>query len=566
MAAFSAHGAAATVLNDQNDMLILDVEWPLEDRTVNLKVGFSPLHPFFPPTVTAPDINLARHRNPFDGGLCLLVPGAGHWNSKQRVAELIHEQLVKIFDVNRLREEEKWDEAAAVEEQAPDPLANYYFNEAEDHSTVYFARPAVPAQSCGPAEFFINPRAANGSTSAFEAMLRRTKPASGHWLAPLFEPKGWAGNWKQSEGRWVRLKQPMPKDAAGLLAAAEAVIAQQVTANKLLRPLQERGNRDLRITVIIFDDEIAYGPDGTGDGWLFLVERWQGKGAKGHSVALVRSYEVSEEIFARLPVAAALRNKKVLLIGAGAVGSFVAAELVRAGIGELTIVDPDRVEPGNSVRWLLGRIAWGLPKVLALSNFLMTNYPFARVVAWGTRLGEGTTDVDVARSVSPTPVSELRRLIDEADLVVDASASIDCQAAMAHECRRIGTPLVVGYATEGLHGGVVVRLRPGAPACWVCLNEHWSDGGIKVPPRDPSATVIPIGCNSPTFTGGSFDLQEVSMEVVRSAIGLLAPDEYDAGDWDWSALALVRDGRRTLPQWDCGTLAPHPKCSGCGSK
>ncbi len=565
MAAFAAHGATVTIANEQNGSLILAVEWPAGDRIVKLDVGYSPLHPFCRPAVTAPDLDVARHKNPFDGGLCLLVPDAGQWYPHQRVADLIHEQLPKIIYVNALRAENQWDAAAEIEEQAPDPLVNYFAHEAEPVSAVYLSRPAVPAQVCGVADFSISPRAADGTTSWFEAVFHRASPIVGPWLASPFSPTGWSGSWKRSEGRWIRLRQPLAKEPTALLAAAEEEIARQALVNKAYRRLQGRGNRDLRITAIVFEDEVAYGADKSGDGWLFLVERWRGKGDGKRSVALVRSFEISDDLFARLPVAAALRDKKILLCGVGAIGSFAALELVRAGIGELTIVDRDIVEPGNSVRWPLGRSAWGVPKVAALRDFIMRNYPSTRVDGLSGRLGAATTDVDTARSATPEPRSELRRLIAEADLVVDTSASTECQAALAHECRDIGRPLVIGYATEGVAGGIVVRLRSGAPACWICLNEYWSDGGVALPPSDPSATVVPVGCNSPTFTGGSFDLQEVSMEVARSAIGLLAPEAFDAGDWDWSSVALVQDGRRSLPRWEAGGIAVHPQCSGCGA-
>ena len=361
MAAFAARGATVEILNEQNGLLILAIEWPSNDGTIKLEVGYSPLHPFFRPAVTAPDLAIARHRNPFDGGLCLLVPDAGQWYPHQRVADLIHEQLAKILDVNLLRADEQWAEAAQIEEQAPDPLVNYYAHEAEPVSAVYFSRPVVPSSVCGAAEFLINPRAADGSTSYFEAILQRVNPLGGQWLASRFNPENWVGNWKRSEGRWVRLKRPLPESATDLLAAAEAEIARQALVNKTFRRLQGRGTDNLRITAIVFEDEVAYGADAAGDGWLFLVERWSGKGNSERSIALVRGFEISDDLFSRLPVAAALRGKKVLLCGVGAIGSFAATELVRAGVGTLTILDRDIVEPGNSVRWPLGRSALAKP-------------------------------------------------------------------------------------------------------------------------------------------------------------------------------------------------------------
>lgn len=48
-----------------------------------------------------------------------------------------------------------------------------------------------------------------------------------------------------------------------------------------------------------------------------------------------------------------LKKKKVLICGVGGVGSFVAEALARSGIGKLTIVDYDVVDPSNLNRQLM---------------------------------------------------------------------------------------------------------------------------------------------------------------------------------------------------------------------
>src|SRR3546814_19686943 len=86
-----------------------------------------------------------------------------------------------------------------------------------------------------------------------------------------------------------------------------------------------------------------------------------------------------DDLQVRVPSARALRDKKVLLIGCGAIGSFVACELARAGVGGLDLLDKDVLEPGNSVRWPLGRSHWGLSKVVALKHHLSQEYPWTTV-------------------------------------------------------------------------------------------------------------------------------------------------------------------------------------------
>lgn len=48
-----------------------------------------------------------------------------------------------------------------------------------------------------------------------------------------------------------------------------------------------------------------------------------------------------------------LKNKHVLICGVGGVGSFVAEALARSGIGKLTLIDFDKIDPSNLNRQLM---------------------------------------------------------------------------------------------------------------------------------------------------------------------------------------------------------------------
>src|SRR3546814_19559883 len=109
-----------------------------------------------------------------------------------------------------------------------------------------------------------------------------------------------------------------------------------------------------------------------GEGWLFLVARRDRRGRVAASV--VRGAGIPDDLQVRVPSARALRDKKVLLIGCGAIGRFVACEHARAGVGSLYLLDKDVLEPGNSVRWTLGHSHWGLTKHVPLKTPPSTEY------------------------------------------------------------------------------------------------------------------------------------------------------------------------------------------------
>jgi molybdopterin/thiamine biosynthesis adenylyltransferase len=63
-----------------------------------------------------------------------------------------------------------------------------------------------------------------------------------------------------------------------------------------------------------------------------------------------------------------ISGKKVAVIGAGSLGSSVVMHLVRAGIMDITIVDPDRFESANLGRHILGVDDLGKYKTEALKE------------------------------------------------------------------------------------------------------------------------------------------------------------------------------------------------------
>ena len=73
-----------------------------------------------------------------------------------------------------------------------------------------------------------------------------------------------------------------------------------------------------------------------------------------------------------------LKNSKILLLGGGGTGSNCANSLARLGIGEITIVDIDKIELSNLNRQLFAFDDIGEYKSIALSNNLKKINPFIK--------------------------------------------------------------------------------------------------------------------------------------------------------------------------------------------
>lgn len=79
--------------------------------------------------------------------------------------------------------------------------------------------------------------------------------------------------------------------------------------------------------------------------------------------------------------AASLADKHVVLIGVGSLGSQMAMQLARAGVGRLTLIDPDILNAENLGRHVLGIDDLGRGKVDAMRDRLMRDVPTVDVVA-----------------------------------------------------------------------------------------------------------------------------------------------------------------------------------------
>lgn len=105
----------------------------------------------------------------------------------------------------------------------------------------------------------------------------------------------------------------------------------------------------------------------------------------------------------------ALRALRVVVAGTGALGSAVAEVLVRMGLHEPVLVDPDRYEAGNGVRHRLTLEEVGRWKAPELAKHLNASNPSARVRGFEERL--------------PPDKAEVVAALAEADLVLDFTAS-----------------------------------------------------------------------------------------------------------------------------------------------
>jgi molybdopterin/thiamine biosynthesis adenylyltransferase len=199
-------------------------------------------------------------------------------------------------------------------------------------------------------------------------------------------------------------------------------------------------------------------------------------------------------------LAPAIRDSKVAVVGVGALGSFIADMLVRAGVRHLTLIDGDLVMPGNVVRHLAGVDAVGMPKADAVKQQLTRHNPSL------------TRDVAIVREPLTTS-ADAATLVADHHLVVDATADFATTALLHLTAASMGTRILSA-----------VILNEGA-ACRIDVLPPFDNAD----PISPSTNASPIkpsiyeaGCGSPISATPPHAVMEAAAVAVGHVIGILA--------------------------------------------
>jgi hypothetical protein len=295
-----------------------------------------------------------------------------------------------------------------------------------------------------------------------------------------------------------------------------------------------------------------------GDGWVFPLltgppDAFVGKKDKPKRCYIIPTYRGgASDIGYRVPGVEHLRKSKVAVVGAGAIGAPLVVELARNGCSNLRVVDHDKVEPGNSIRWPLGASAWGKKKIDGLHEFVKSEYPWCMFQPINGLIG----DVALNGNRDHATLAQLEGV----DLLVDASASFGVSTTLNDWAREQKIPMVSPSATPTVEGGIVAYYAPGG-ACPTCLEHYRQSGAIKRPPGHEKEDVLaqPPGCAERTFKGSSTDLQEISLQAVRTSVHLLAEPLNESFV---QTLSLVDDtGAPIPPSWALDQMPIHPDCT-----
>jgi len=214
-----------------------------------------------------------------------------------------------------------------------------------------------------------------------------------------------------------------------------------------------------------------------------------------------------------------LLASRVLIVGAGGLGSPAAMYLAAGGIGQLVIADHDTVDLSNLQRQLLHHDNdLGRNKAASAQDTLAAINPGVTITAIPEKLAGKRLSTETAA----------------ADVVLDCSDNFDTRFAINRACVEHRTPLVSGAAVRFEGQLSVFDKREDENPCYRCLYEEG---------RDEDETCTTNGVLSPVV--GIIG----AMQALEAIKLLLSIDHNTAGrlqvfnglNSEWRTLALSRD-------------------------
>jgi adenylyltransferase/sulfurtransferase len=219
-----------------------------------------------------------------------------------------------------------------------------------------------------------------------------------------------------------------------------------------------------------------------------------------------------------------LKAARIAVVGAGGIGAAAIPALAGAGVGQLTIIDGDRVDLSNLQRQPLYRTAdIGSPKAELAAAFVAERNPHTGARGVAERVEAANCD----------------RLLADHDLILDGTDNFATRLLVSDAALRLGIPLLSAAAQQFQGQVALLRGRP----CYRCFVGDAFDADDC----DNCAELGVLGAL--TGTVGNF----AALMAVRAIVGI-APDA--------AGTLHLFDGLRLA--WRPIRLIADPSCRSCG--
>ncbi len=195
------------------------------------------------------------------------------------------------------------------------------------------------------------------------------------------------------------------------------------------------------------------------DGSAFLVgfsERILERSRQPLPVNLVSRFDTLSDRDGLLIDRGVLKKKSVFIIGLGSIGSVLASDLARCGVGTFVIADSERLEWGNVVRHAAGLSDVGRLKTRVVRDLILDRNPESEVS-------------EISLALESASLGTYDRAIASADVVVCATDSRVSRLLCNRMCVKHRKKVIFGGLTSGAYGGMVFQFHPPETMCYHCF-------------------------------------------------------------------------------------------------
>ncbi len=294
---------------------------------------------------------------------------------------------------------------------------------------------------------------------------------------------------------------------------------------KLREELKKNSGQSHSILIVML-------PIGNGAKALFGIYYKNIKNRKYHPLISPKNYCVvhpfslnrmdKELILPRGGANSSLTNKKVAIIGCGSLGGYIAPEIMKAGILNLSLIDNDVFSKDNIFRHYLGVKYLGQKKVDGLKKEIEQNIPYSNI----------TTFTDSVENL----IREKKINFKKYDLIIVATGAPTINMYLNEyfikNFKR--KPIIYTWIDPyGIGGHVLLTNNQDKEGCYQCIYRDNLQNIASFAAIDQKFTKSLSGCGSLFTPYGSADALQTAILSIRLAMNVLKGEEVDNPILSW---------------------------------
>ena len=187
-------------------------------------------------------------------------------------------------------------------------------------------------------------------------------------------------------------------------------------------------------------------------------------------------------------------NKKIAVIGAGSLGSYISTELVKSGMRNLTIYDADDLQEANVLRHTIKNSWSGLPKVIAMKCDLEKIHP--------------EIEINIVNKYMTS--SRLKEDMDKYDMIIFTVGSSDVQLLCnkIFKTEKYDKLIIYAWLEAGGTNSHILKVDYSKKGCFECLYTD-EEGNLvnnkmnKLSDEQIEASTIRNGCGGTRVAYGT---------------------------------------------------------------